>query len=136
MSAASGAGYQARTVARICGAIILALTIAYLLLVVLPYFGNGIHLRSFEEIAGSHVDVKGYPPFVWFTPVQGAALLASALTPLTAALAPVVLVSLAMCRRSLRHAEAALWLVAAVLNITTLAATWQTLGLIRTWLVD
>ncbi|MGQ9674383.1 MAG: hypothetical protein ACUVX1_01780 [Chloroflexota bacterium] len=128
------------TVAHLCGTVILVLTAAYLLLAVLPFYGNGIHLHSYAEVAGSHVDVKGYPPFAWSWiggPAQGAAMLSAALTPLASLLlTPILLVALGVKWHTRVRSGLALWTVTAAINIVTMAVTWQSLGVIVTWLAD
>jgi len=126
------------TIARTSGAIIFGFTIAYLLFAALPFYGNGIHRHSYAEIAGSFVDVKGYPPFNWLGgPAQGVAMLSAGLVrPVGLALTPVLLATLVVARRSLRRAEATLWLTTAVVSIAVLALTWEALGIITAWLAD
>lgn len=131
---------RADAIAQACGAVILVLTAAYLLLAVLPFYGNGIHLHSHAEIAGSHVDVKGYPPFVWSWIgglAQGAAMLSAALTPpASLLLTPILLVALGVKWYTQARSGLALWTITAAINIVTLAVTWQSLRVIVTWLVD
>src|SRR5689334_4134037 len=63
----------ARPTARVCGALALSIALLFLLVAVLPFYANGIHLHSYAEIFGSQVDIKGYPPFTW--PAVGLPLL-------------------------------------------------------------
>lgn len=129
---------RTRTIARTCGTVILILTATYLLFAVLPFYGNGIHLRSYQEIGGSLVDVKGYPPFTWLGgPAQAVAMLAAGYMPFVSfILTPLLLVVVALNRKILRRSEAALWVTTGAVNIVALALTWQTRSTILTWLVD
>ncbi len=132
-----------RSATRLSGWIALVSTVAYLFLAVLPFYGNGIHLHSYQEIGGSLVDVKGYPPFSWLGwawfggPLQGAALLAAGFGPLASLLfAPLLAVLLWAGRRSLRRREIALWATICLACVAILVLTWQMRGIILTWLAD
>ena len=128
---------RAGSITRDCGAIVLGLTVAYLLLVVLPFYSNGIHLRSYQEIAGSFLDVKGYPPFVWFLPLQALAMLAAGYAPLVSVpLTPLTLLLMAARWRSLSRAELAFLGATCLANVVALALTCQERGIILTWLAD
>lgn len=127
----------ARSLAQYCGDVVLILTIAYLFFAVLPFYGNGIHLHSYQEIAGSLVDVKGYPPFVWFLPLQAVAMLVAGYAPLISLpVTPLTLVLTVLKWRTLTRAERAFLLAACALNVAILALTWQQRGIILAWLVD
>ncbi len=123
---------------RVAGTLLLAITVAFLVLAVLPFYGNGIHLHSYQEIGGSQVDVKGYPPFTWLGgPAQGVAMLSTGLLPLAAlVLNPVLVAGLWLGRGRLSRAEGLLWLATIVSNITLVALTWHTRAILLTWLVD
>lgn len=126
-----------RTISRTCGIIVLCLTLSYLLLALLPFYGNGINLHSYQEISGSLVDVKGYPPFAWFLPLQGFGMLAAGFAPLISLLlTPVLLINLGLNWKSLRRIETIVWSASCVANIMTMALTWQVRGIILVWLAD
>jgi len=125
-------------ITRACGLVLLAVTVAYLLFAVLPFYANGIHLRSYQEIGGSLVDVKGYPPFTWLGgPAQAIAMLSAVYIPwVGAALVPILVVALAVRWRSFRAGEAWLWLAVSMATIAAVALTWPVHAILMTWLVD
>jgi hypothetical protein len=141
-NAVKGAGevrtvFRSGGITRDCGSIVLGLTVAYLLLAVLPFYGNGIHLHSFRDISGSLVDVKGYPPFVWFLPLQALAMLAAGYTPLVSLLlTPLTLLLVVARRRQLSRGELAFLGATCLANVAALALTWQERGIILAWLTD
>lgn len=55
----------ALALAWICFFALSAITLQYLLLAVLPFYANGIHLEQHSTIGWGGVDAKEYPPFVW-----------------------------------------------------------------------
>jgi hypothetical protein len=126
------------------GPLLLGATLLYVLLVLLPFYGNGIHLRSYGEIFGSHVDVKFLPPFAWFGPLtpwtaltQTAAILTWLFGPPVSALCALALaVRLGAGWRGVSWREKLTWpaLIATALLIYTLS--WPARELILTWLVD
>lgn len=129
---------DAQSITRICGIIVLVFTVFYLLLAILPFYANGIHLHSYQEINRSLVDVKDYPPFTWLGgPAQGVAMLTAGYIPVVSLiLIPPLLFTLALSWSSFRGGEAALWLATAVTNVVALALTWPVLVTVVTWLVD
>ncbi len=134
MAAASTTQFIART----CGSILLVVTVAYILFAVAPYYANGIHLRSYQEIAGSFVDVKGYPPFTWLGgPAQAIAMLAAGFAPwLSALLLPVLAVVLVMRWRLFSKGEVVLWLSVAAATLLAVGLTWSMHTTLMIWLVD
>ncbi len=131
------------TFTRICGIIILVLTVLYLLLAVLPFYGNGINLHSYQEIFGSAVDVKGYPPFNWFGwswfggPLEGIAMItAGYITVISPVLTPLIILLLTLRWNSFSRNERIIWLATSLMNILTLTLTWQAHRSIMAWLVD
>ena len=129
---------KAQAIARTCGIVLLAMTAAYLLLAVLPFYGNGIHMHSYQEIAGSMVDVKGYPPFAWLGgPAQGIAMLAAGyVLPMSLVLVPVLVATLLARWHSFGWTEVKWWDAVCVANVVTLAMTFESYQIILTWLVD
>jgi hypothetical protein len=129
-----------RAIVRLSGAIVLTFTVAYLVLSVLPFYANGIYLHPYRDIAGSLVDVKGYPPFAWAGVgqlAQGIAMITAGLMPYASLLlTPLALMSLGLKRSSFARTEATLWVAAGLLNVVSLALTWQVHGTIMVWLVD
>lgn len=124
----------------IIGVSLVVVTTIYLLFVVLPFYGNGINLRPYSDIAGSAVDFKGYEPFAWpmlRIPTTLLAWLGVILTPiLSLILAPAFLVSLRLSWGILTSAQRWLWGITLAVNVSTLLLTWQSLGLIGLWLAD
>ncbi len=130
----------AQNIVRLSGTIILIFTAAYLVLSVLPFYANGIYLYSYRDIAGSFVDPKGYPPFAWFEVgriAQGIAMITAGYIPYASLLfTPLGLFTLGLKRNSFAKIEVTFWAATGLINIVSLALTWQMHGIIMLWLVD
>ena len=129
-----------RPTARVCGALALGSALLFLLVAVVPFYANGIHLHSYAEIFGSQVDIKGYPPFTW--PAVGLPLLLLAhlayifvpflALPALAALALALLTGW----RSFSGAERLRWLTALAATALILAGAWPIWTNLGTWIAD
>jgi hypothetical protein len=130
----------AQAVVRVSGTIILTFTVAYLVLSVLPFYANGIYLHSYRDIAGSFVDVKGYPPYAWFGVgrlAQGIAMITAGLLPYASLLfTPLALIALGLKWNSFARREVTFWAATGLINAASLALTWQVYATIMVWLVD
>lgn len=132
-----------RNLINLCGKTLVALTVGYVVLGLLPFYGNGIHLHSYQEIYGSFVDVKDYPPFSWLSwtwfggPAQGLAMIFTAYAPLLSIpLSPLLLGTVVSRWRSLRRSKAVFWTAVCLINAAVMGLTWQAHMVILTWLVD
>jgi hypothetical protein len=119
---------------------LLVLSVLYLLLAVAPYYLHGIDERSYAEIFGSAVDVKGYAPFSW--PVVGPFLQGGAMLSvfLIRVFSPLLCGALGISgwlgwRRASGPAKV-LWLVAGVTGLFLTTISWTTQEIILTWLAD
>ena len=117
-----------------------AMGITYLLLAVTPFYLHGIHERSYAEIFGSAVDVKGYAPFSW--PGVGPLFQMGAMLSvfLVRVCCPLLCGALAISgwlgwRRTSTPARA-LWLVAGATGLVLTTNSWATQEMILIWLVD
>lgn len=119
---------------------LLAVSVTYLLLAVTPFYVHGIHERSYAEIFGSAVDVKGYPPFSW--PVAGPIFQASAMLSvfLIRVFSPLLCGALAISGwLGWRRASAptrVLWLASGTVGLFLTIISWTTQEIILTWLAD
>lgn len=132
---------RAQTIVRYSGTIVLTFTLAYLLLSVLPFYVNGIYLHSYQEIFGSFVDHHEYPPYAWLgaasRPAEGIAMITAGYVPYVSLLfTPLTLVPLVLKWKSFSKREVSLWTATGLVNIVSLALTWQVHGIIMVWLVD
>jgi hypothetical protein len=127
----------------LAGALALALLVTsafYIVLAVVPFYAHGIHLRSFTEIAGSFVDVKGYPPFSWPALggiMQGAAMLSVFFVRVfVPVLAAALVATTVVGWRSAPQASRIFWLASALLSSSLSLLAWTSQSIILTWLVD
>ena len=122
------------------GFALLAVTTVFILFVLAPFYGNGINLRSYTEIAGSQVDFKGYAPFAWpivRPPATLLAIFSAALTPaLSLVLGPLLVLSLALNWGHVRRSRRLLWVCMLAANAAILLLTRDSLELIRLWFND
>lgn len=120
--------------------LLLALSALYVSLALAPFYLHGIHERSYAEIFGSAVDVKGYAPFSW--PGVGPLFQMGAMLSvfLIRVFSPLLCGALAISgwlgwRRSSTPARA-LWLATGATGLFLTSISWTTQEIILTWLVD
>lgn len=120
--------------------LLLVLSTLYVVLAVAPFYLHGINQRSYAEIFGSAVDVKGYVPFSWpgVGPFfQGGAMLSVFLVRV---FCPLLCGALAISgwlgwQRSSAVVRV-LWLVSGIAALLLTLFSWTTQDIILTWLVD
>lgn len=125
---------------RVSGAILLLNAILYGLLVLAPFYANGIHHIPENEIKFSDVDVLKQPPFSW--PWIGGSLwmvslFAAALGPLVALASGIGLFwGLIQRWSSLPVRERVFWITIAALAAVMFIVTWSDGSRLATWFVD
>jgi hypothetical protein len=120
--------------------LLLVFSALYVALAIAPFYLHGINQRSYAEIFGSAVDVKGYTPFSW--PVFGPLFQMGAMLSvfLVRVCCPLVCGALAISgwlgwRRSAPAARIT-WLVAATAALSLTLVSWTTQDIILTWLAN
>jgi hypothetical protein len=139
---ATGSGQLAKipSLASTCAFALIALSAVYLLLAVAPFYLHGIHERSYAEVFGSAVDVKGYAPFSWpgVGPLFQAAAMLSVF--LIRVFSPLLCGALAICGwlgwRRASTPSRVLWLLSGGIGLLLTTVSWTTQEIILTWLVD
>ncbi|HVF99037.1 MAG TPA: hypothetical protein VND68_04300 [Chloroflexia bacterium] len=126
--------------ANLFAVLLLCASVLYVLLAVAPFYLHGINQRSYAEIFGSAVDVKGYAPFSW--PVLGPLFQLGAMLSvfLVRVFCPLVCGALAISgwlgwQRSAPAGRIA-WLVAGTVALSLTLVSWTTQDIILTWLAD
>lgn len=139
---ATGSGQMARlpALATTFAVALLGLSAAYLLLAVAPFYLHGIHERSYAEIFGSAVDVKGYAPFSWagVGPLfqAGAMLSVFLIRVFSPLLCGALTISGWLGWRRSSIPMRALWLAAVATGLFLTIISWTTQDIILTWLAD
>lgn len=129
-----------RSVALVCGVTLIVFTVLYLILVIVPFYANGIFTHSFGEIFVSKYDPIGFVPFAWGSLGEVLLLLAIVVFAFSHFIVLptswVLVVVLVRRWHNMRDFEKALWSITLFAVVLVFGLTLLEDATIGSWLLD